>query len=87
MSNQPHWRWFAAAGVVLNAVLFGAAFLSRNQNSEPKFSFKIWAGVATIATFAGSLLGLTIEQGLTESFELGGLVRAVALAGLSILQA
>ncbi|MGZ5867424.1 MAG: glycoside hydrolase family 17 protein [Xanthobacteraceae bacterium] len=85
VSDHPHWRWFAAAGVVLSAFVFGAAFISRNQNLEDPSSFKIWAGVALSGTCAGGLLGLTIEQGITESFELGGLIRAVALTGLAII--
>src|SRR5437868_10818720 len=34
VSNHPHWRLQAAAGVALAALVFGAAWLARRQGSD-----------------------------------------------------
>jgi exo-beta-1,3-glucanase (GH17 family) len=85
VSDHPHWIGFAASGLGLALLVFGAAFMATPQKDETAFSIRIWIAVAAIGTAAGALLGLTVEQGLTESFELGGLVRAIALTALGVV--
>jgi exo-beta-1,3-glucanase (GH17 family) len=85
VSDHPLWRWYAGGGILLAFTIFGSALLARNQRFEGSCSRRNWASAAAIATLSGGLLGLTIEQALTESFEIGGQVRAVALTIIAIV--
>jgi glucan 1,3-beta-glucosidase len=85
VSDHPHWIAFAAAGLGIAFLVFATAFIAARRTGQLKFVMRTWIPIAAVATTAGALLGLTLEQGLTESFALGGVVRAVALTALAIL--
>jgi glucan 1,3-beta-glucosidase len=81
VSNHPHWRLQAAGGVVLAALVFGAAMVRRRVGGERP---SVWAAVAGIALGAGFLIGWTVESAMQESLGVGGWIRSVALVGVAI---
>ncbi|HVG51941.1 MAG TPA: beta-(1-6) glucans synthase [Xanthobacteraceae bacterium] len=78
VSDHPRWKLGAAMGIVLSLTVFALAFAVQKRRSIENSSPRIWAGVTAIATIAGGLYGLTIEQAETESLGLGGTVRSLA---------
>lgn len=81
LSNHPFWHWQAAGGVLLAALIFVVAGRARRASAAAPWR---WPGVAVNATFAGILLGLTIEKVPIESLGLGGWLRSLALAAIAI---
>lgn len=68
ISNYPHWKLQAAAGLVLAIAVFGAAlFRSRRKPWAPRISS--WIAVAVSATVAGSLFGIAIDKLLYEGLD------------------
>ncbi|HEU5018234.1 MAG TPA: beta-(1-6) glucans synthase [Pseudolabrys sp.] len=81
VSNHPGWRWQAAGGVVFAAAVFGAALLARRKEGAPP---PLWFAVTANATVGGILIGWTIANVSIESFDAGGLLRALGLAAVAL---
>ena len=82
VSNHPAWRLQAAGGVVLAALIFGAAFTARRSAGSE--SLRAWAWIAAIALSAGILIGWTAENAILESLGVGGWVLSLALTALAV---
>jgi glucan 1,3-beta-glucosidase len=80
VSNHPHWRWQAAAGIVFAAVVFIASWFVRVREGLTR-----WVCVAAIATVGGGTLGLTIVNIPLESLGIGGWVRSLTLGAVALL--
>jgi len=83
VSNHPYWRWQAATGVVLVALVFAAAFGTRRGEAKGLTS-AIWLAIALEAAVAGVLAGWSVENVPVESFDVGGWIRSLSLAALAI---
>jgi exo-beta-1,3-glucanase (GH17 family) len=83
VSNHPDWRWRAGGGIVLAALVFGAALLAGRKNAPA--SKVAWLGVAANATVAGALIGWTLEKVPVESLTLGDWTRSLAWTAVAIL--
>jgi glucan 1,3-beta-glucosidase len=89
LSNHPYWRWQAAGGVVLAALVFLAAWLAA-QSQKDATPRHTWLGTAIGAAAAGICVGLAVENALIQGFGIGGWLRSIALvaaAGLMPLAA
>ena len=70
----------ALAGIVLAALTFGAAILSRRGKESPAH---LWAEIGALAFVPAVLFGWTIETVLVESFSPGSWTRSLAFAAVS----
>jgi hypothetical protein len=80
ISNHPDWPLQALAGIVLAALTFGAAILSRRGKESPAH---LWAEIGALAFVPAVLFGWTIETVLVESFSPGSWTRSLAFAAVS----
>src|SRR5262245_21975644 len=84
VSNHPQWRWQAAAGVGLAALVFAAAIAARRRSAgTPEAS--PWPRVAAIALLSGSVIGWTIANVPLESLTVGDWTRSLAWAAVALL--
>jgi glucan 1,3-beta-glucosidase len=84
VSNHPYWPWQAAAGVLLAALIFGAAIGMRARAEAMTVGLRASLAIALNAAVAGTLAGWTIENVLVESLGLGGWLRDICFALLAI---
>jgi exo-beta-1,3-glucanase (GH17 family) len=84
VSNHPGWRWQAAGGVALVAIVFAAALTARRRIAAPAPP-GLWPGVGAIAFISGALIGWTIENIPLESLTAGDWLRSLAWAALAVL--
>jgi exo-beta-1,3-glucanase (GH17 family) len=84
VSNHPHWPWQAAAGVVLAALIFAAGCWGRRRNGPYEIGPAAWWAIAANATVAGVLAGWTVENVPIESLGIGGWLRGLSFAALSV---
>jgi glucan 1,3-beta-glucosidase len=80
VSNHPRWRWQAAGGVALAAMVFGAAWLAGRRAPG-----RLWLVVAANALVGGALIGWTVENVPVESLTAGDWARALAWAAVALL--
>ena len=84
VSNHPHWRWQAAGGVGLAAVVFAAAFAAgRRAGAAAKAG--LWLRIAVIAFVSGTLIGWTIANVPLESLTVGDWLRSLAWAAVALI--
>jgi glucan 1,3-beta-glucosidase len=83
LSNHPGWRWPAAGGVALAALVFAAA-LARRRNPAGVADAALWPAVAGMAATGGILVPWTVADVPLESLGVGGWMRGVALAGVAL---
>ncbi len=81
--NYPSWKLQLGTGLVFSALVFAAAWSSRDRTSPMRWT--TWIAVATSATIGGCLVGIVAERTLLESYALAGwfnqtLLLAVAIA-------
>jgi glucan 1,3-beta-glucosidase len=81
VSDHPHWRLQAAAGIAFAALIFGAAFVSRRADT----SRGRWLAIAAIALAGGAMIGWAFELIFYESLGIGGWLRSAALVALAAL--
>jgi hypothetical protein len=81
VSNHPSWRWHAATGLALAALVFTAA-IGMRRNKQPQVA--TWIAIALVAAVAGVLIGWTTENVPVESLGFGGWLRSLAFAILAI---
>jgi exo-beta-1,3-glucanase (GH17 family) len=80
ISNYPFWKLQLGCGLALSISVFGAAFLTLRRRPLPP-RLILWVAVAVTATVGGTLLGVSAEKMLYESYGLGDwLVRGLLLA-------
>jgi exo-beta-1,3-glucanase (GH17 family) len=79
VSNHPRWRFQAAAGVALAAVVFGAAWFAGRAASQ-----RSWLVVAANAFTGGALIGWTAENVPIESLTAGDWARSLAWAAVAL---
>lgn len=84
VSDHPYWRWQLALGLLMAAAVIGASFLAAPQQVVSDFSPIRWAALGIDATVAGVLAGWTVENAFLESFELGGILRSLALVAVAL---
>jgi len=84
LSNHPSWRWQAAGGVGLAAVIFAAAFAGRRRQ-RAKNDRGIWVPIAVIATVSAALFGWTVENVPPESLTIGDWLRSLAWAAVALI--
>ncbi len=82
VSDHPHWRARAAAGILLAAFAFAGAWVARSGTSAPR---RLWPKIAAIAFLPSVLFGWTLETIPVDSIGLGGWVRMLALAATAAL--
>lgn len=75
VSDHPHWPMQAAAGILLAAFVFAAAWFSgRGKNFQPM----LWPKIAMLAFLPCVLLGLALEKLPVDSFGVIGWIRGLA---------
>jgi len=80
VSNHPHWRSYAAGGVVFAAVIFTCGYISRRRNDATA-----WSAVAAVATVGGVAIGIALANIPLESLGVGGWIRSLALGAVALL--
>jgi len=83
VSDHPAWRWQAAGGIALAAVVFAAAFAGRRRGIA--VGAGEWLRIASIAVISGSLIGWTVENVPLESLTIGDWLRSLAWAAVALL--
>jgi exo-beta-1,3-glucanase (GH17 family) len=81
VSNHPHWRLQAAAGLALAALTFAAALTASRRR---RLAFPVWLGVAAMALTTGILIGWAVADVPLESLSAGDWLRSITLVGLAI---
>ncbi|HKY87116.1 MAG TPA: beta-(1-6) glucans synthase [Pseudorhodoplanes sp.] len=85
LSDHPHWRQQIAGGVLMAALVFGAALLGRIWLTEPMpVPASRWVGIAVIAGVAGIFVPLSAEKLPLESLGIAGWVRGGAMFVLAL---
>ncbi len=80
VSDHPAWRWQAAGGVLLAALVFAVAMAAGGPAGPPV----IWLAAAANATAAGVLVPWTVELVKLQSLGVGGWARWLALAAVAL---
>ena len=83
VSNHPHWRWQAAAGVALAMLMFGAALAVSWRRPAPPA--RVWLGVAASAIASGTMIGWVIETIPVESLTVGDWMRSLAWGAVALI--
>src|SRR5947209_17287896 len=83
LSNHPHWRWQAAGGAGLAAVIFAAAFAVRRPGAV-MIHAGLWSRIAVIAIVSATLLGWTVANVPLESLTIGDWLRSLAWAAVAL---
>jgi glucan 1,3-beta-glucosidase len=84
VSNHPHWRWQAAGGVGLAAMVFGVALAGRRRIAVTADA-RWWLRIAAIAVVSGASIGWTIENVTLESLTVGDWLRCLAWAAVALM--
>jgi exo-beta-1,3-glucanase (GH17 family) len=82
VSDHPHWRAQALAGIVLAALTFAAAFAAGRKKRFPAY---IWIKVGALTLLPAILIGWTIETVLVESFSAGSWLRSLVFAAVAAI--
>jgi glucan 1,3-beta-glucosidase len=81
VSDHPHWRLQAVAGILLAAVTFASAWWGRRLDAGGKLpSAQLWPRIAVLSLVPAVLFGWTLERIPIDSFSYGTWLRAIALA-------
>jgi exo-beta-1,3-glucanase (GH17 family) len=83
VSNHPYWRWQAAGGVGLAAVVFATALGVRRRTMLAGGS-GWWLRIAAMAIVSGILIGWTVANVPVESLTVGDWLRSLAWAGAAL---
>jgi len=85
VSNHPLWRWQAAGGVSLAALVFAAALMIGRARGASDPTAAVWVRIAMIAVVGGILVGIAVENAGLESYAIGGRIRSLALVTIAIM--
>ncbi len=77
VSDHPHWRLQALAGILLTALTFGGALIFGHKKG---FAISLWPRIAALSFVPAVLFGWTIETVPMESFSFGSWLRSLAFA-------
>jgi exo-beta-1,3-glucanase (GH17 family) len=83
VSNHPYWRWQAAGGVGLAAVVFATALGVRRRTALAAAS-GWWLRIEAMAIVSGILIGWTVANVPLESLMVGDWLRSLAWAGAAL---
>ena len=83
VSNHPHWRWQAAGGVGLAAIVFATALGVRRRTALAAGT-GWWLRIAAMAIASGILIGWTVANVPVESLTVGDWLRSLAWAGAAL---
>jgi exo-beta-1,3-glucanase (GH17 family) len=83
VSNHPYWRWQAAGGVGLAAVVFATALGVRRRTALTAGS-GWWLRIAAMAIVCGIMIGWTVANVPVESLTVGDWLRSLAWAGAAL---
>jgi glucan 1,3-beta-glucosidase len=81
VSDHPHWRLQALAGMLLAALMFGGALAGARHKRAPPL---LWLRIAALTFLPCILFGWTIEAVPVDSFTLGSWLRSLALAATAV---
>jgi glucan 1,3-beta-glucosidase len=88
VSNHPNWRWQAAGGVGLAAMVFAAALAAGRRAkvvaAKVVADRALWPSVTVIAAVSGATIGWTIENVPLESLTTGDWLRSLAWAAVAL---
>jgi len=82
VSNHPAWRWQAAGGVALAAVVFVGALVG--GGAWRPLASRVWLGITLSAAASGTMIGWTIASIPLESLTIGDWVRSLAWGAVAI---
>jgi glucan 1,3-beta-glucosidase len=82
VSDHPHWRRQALAGILLAAFTFGSAFAAGRRTSG---TVLLWPRIAALVFLPAVLFGWTIETVAVDSFSIGGWLRSLAFAATAVV--
>ena len=80
VSDHPYWRWQAAGGVGLAAVIFATALGVRRRTAVAAGA-AWWLRIAAMAIVSGILIGWTVANVPLESLTVGDWLRSLAWTG------
>jgi glucan 1,3-beta-glucosidase len=81
VSNHPAWRWQAAGGVALAALVFAAGLAGAARRP---LAFRTWLAIALSAAASGTMIGWTIANIPLESLTVGDWMRSLAWGAVAI---
>ncbi|HEV7432965.1 MAG TPA: hypothetical protein VGN77_07970, partial [Steroidobacteraceae bacterium] len=81
VSNHPAWRWQAAGGVALAAVVFAAGLAA---GARRPLALRAWLAIALSAAASGTMIGWTIASIPLESLTVGDWMRSLAWGAVAI---
>jgi exo-beta-1,3-glucanase (GH17 family) len=84
VSNHPSWRWQAAGGVTLAALVFAAALVGGAGGARRPLALPAWLGIAASAAVSGIMIGWAIASIPLESLTLGDWMRSLAWVAVAI---
>jgi len=86
VSDHPGWKWQAGAGVVLAAIVFGAALMAGQLRPQPlqAQSLQIWVRVALSAVASGTMIGWALANIPLESLTAGDWLRSLSWAAVAV---
>src|SRR5947209_3154588 len=84
VSDHPYWRWQAAGGVGLAAVIFATALGVRRRTAVAAGA-GWWLRIAAMAIVSGILIGWTVANVPLESLTVGDWLRSLAWAAVALL--
>src|SRR6266511_4124833 len=83
VSDHPYWRWQAAGGVGLAAVIFATALGVRRRTAVAAGA-GWWLRIAAMAIVSGILIGWTVANVPLESLTVGDWLRSLAWTGAAL---
>jgi glucan 1,3-beta-glucosidase len=86
VSNHPAWRWQAAGGVALAALVFAAGLVggARRPPALRTLAMQTWLTIALSAAVSGTMIGWTIASIPLESLTVGDWMRSLAWGAVAI---
>jgi glucan 1,3-beta-glucosidase len=81
VSNHPAWRWQAAGGVALAALVFAGALVG---GAWRPLVLRDWFAIALSATASGTMIGWTMANIPLESLTVGDWMRSLAWGAVAI---
>jgi len=84
VSNHPSWRWQAAGGVGLAALVFAAALAAGARRPLELRPLQTWLAIAASAAVSGTMIGWAIASIPLESLTVGDWMRSLAWGAVAI---